>query len=413
MTSTSLSPSLVTIPEATLNAMIGWRRDFHAHPETAFQEHRTARVIGGLLEGMGMEVQRGIAGTGLVATLRNGPGPTIGLRADMDALDMCEKGERAHASTTPGKMHGCGHDGHMAMLLGAARHLSERRDFEGTVHFIFQPAEENEAGGRAMVEAGLFERFPCDAVFGLHNAPDLPFGHFALRPGPMMACSDLFEIVISGQGAHAAHPQKSRDAVVASSQVIAALQGIVSRNVSATDALVLSITQINGGDTWNVIPETVTLRGTCRSFVPAVQDRAEARIRSVCAGVAEASETKISLNYRRHYPAVVNAPAQTGVLVRAATRLVGADRVDTQCGLRMGSEDFAFLLQACPGAYVLLGTARTPNDPPVHNPHYDFNDDALPLGAAFWVSVVHEALAPRAVDQNKHLESSHKEETFP
>ncbi|MDM0117389.1 M20 aminoacylase family protein [Variovorax sp. J22R133] len=391
MTSTTLSPT-ASISAQTCNRMVAWRRDFHAHPETAFEEHRTAQVLVRALETMGLEVHRGLAGTGVVATLRNGEGPTIGLRADMDALHICERGTAPHASTVPGKMHGCGHDGHMAMLLGAAQHLSEHRSFEGTVHFIFQPAEENEGGGRAMVEQGLFKLFPCDAVYGLHNAPGLAFGHFATRPGPMLACSDLFEIVITGKGAHAAHPQDSVDPVLASAQLIAALQGIVSRNVSAADALVVSVTQIQGGDTWNVIPESVTLRGTCRAFLPAVQDRAEARIRAICAGVAESSETGICLNYRRHYPAVVNTPEHVDVVARAASKLVGAEQVDAQCALRMGSEDFAFMLQACPGAYAIIGTARTRNDPPVHNPLYDFNDDILSLGAAYWVTLAHEAL---------------------
>ncbi len=370
--------------------MIAWRRDLHAHPETAFEEHRTSDVVARALQDMGMEVTRGLATTGLVGTLRNGDGPSLGLRADMDALNMQELGTCDHASTYEGKMHACGHDGHTAMLLGAAQYLSEHKPFRGTIHFIFQPAEENEGGGKYMVQDGLFTRFPCDAVFGLHNAPQMRFGTFSIREGAMLSASDFFEIVVSGNGAHAAHPHTGVDTIVAASSVVGALQGIVSRNLDPLDSLVISVTQIRGGDTWNVLPQETVIRGTCRSFTDKARALAKSRITEVCEGVAITSGARITLNYREGYPATTNAPEPTRQAIRAAQSLVGEENVDTNCKQRMGSEDFAFMQQACPGAYIILGTARGENDPPVHNPYYDFNDDALPLGAAYWIRLAEQ-----------------------
>lgn len=375
------------IPDSLYEKMVGWRRDLHAHPETAFEEHRTSDVVARALTDMGMAVSRGLGGTGVVGTLRNGEGPCLGLRADMDALDIQELGDYAHASRYEGKMHACGHDGHTAMLLGAARYLSEHKPFRGTIHFIFQPAEENEGGGRQMVEDGLFRQFPCDAVFGLHNSPQMQFGTFGIRTGAMFSASDFFEIAVTGKGAHAAHPHTGTDTIVAASYVVASLQNIVSRNVDPLDSLILSVTQIRGGETWNVLPQETIIRGTCRSFTPEARALAKQRIGQVCQGVALSSGTEISLHYREGYPAVINAAEPTEYAIQAAQDVVGKGKVDTQCRPRMGSEDFSYMQQVCPGAYIMLGTAKGDNDPPVHNPYYDFNDAALPVGAGYWVKL--------------------------
>lgn len=380
-------PNLPTLSPALIAQMTAWRHDFHAHPETAFEEHRTSEAIATALKNMGLSVHRGLAGTGVVGTLSVSAGPVIGLRADMDALDMTELGEKPHMSCYPGKMHGCGHDGHSAMLLGAAQYLSENKPDQGTVHFIFQPAEENFGGGRRMVEDGLFELFPCDAVYGLHNAPGIALGQFAIREGAMMAASDFFEITVVGKGAHGAHPDAGVDAIVTASQIVLALQTLVSRNVSAQDALVVSVTQIQGGDTWNVLPESVLIRGTCRSFSEVIRQRARRRMKEVCEGAATSSGARVALDYREGYPSVVNADAPTKAAIEAAQSVAGQAGVDTACRLRMGSEDFSYLMQACPGAYIVLGTAKGENDPPVHNPYYDFNDDALRFGAAYWIEL--------------------------
>ncbi|GAA5232034.1 amidohydrolase [Verticiella sediminum] len=382
-----------------LERMRAWRHDFHAHPETAFEEHRTAQKVAEVLQGLGLEIHRGLGGTGVVGTLRRGDGPVIGLRADMDALDMQELGTAGHCSTIPGKMHGCGHDGHTAMLLGAAQRIVAEPGLRGTVHFIFQPAEENYGGARVMLEDGLFEQFPCERVFALHNAPNLPLGTFAIREGAMLSSSDTFEIRVIGRGSHAAQPEAGIDAVVTASTLVGALQGIVSRNISAVDSLVLSITQIHGGDTWNVIPEAVTLRGTCRCFSPQVRQRARMRIDDICAGVAQLSGARIEVDHFEGYPACVNSPAEAGLAAEAARAVVGADAVNANTRPRMGSEDFAYMLERKPGAYILVGAAREGVDnPPVHNPYYDFNDDILALGAAYWVTLTRNLLGADAPD---------------
>ncbi|MBV7483339.1 M20 aminoacylase family protein [Bordetella sp. BOR01] len=375
------------ISSSLLQRMVAWRRDLHAHPETAFEEHRTSDAVAAALAAMGMEVSRGLAQTGVVGTLCNGEGPRLGFRADMDALNMEERGDVLHASSYPGKMHACGHDGHTAMLLGAAHYLSENKHFQGTLHFIFQPAEENEGGGKQMVEQGLFEQFPCDAVFGLHNTPQMPFGFFGIREGAMFSASDFFEIRVVGKGAHAALPHTGADAIVTASQVVGCLQNVVSRNVDPLETLTISVTQFISGDTWNVLPHDALLRGTCRSFTPQVRKMARARIETICRGIALSSGTRIELEYREGYPVAVNAPAPTQRAIRAARELAGNTNVDANCRPRMGSEDFSFMQQACPGAYIMLGTARGDNDPPLHNPYYDFNDDALPIGAAYWIAL--------------------------
>jgi amidohydrolase/hippurate hydrolase len=380
------------ISEDIRQSMVAWRRDIHANPETAFEEHRTANVVAQALMLMGLPVHRGLAVTGVVATLKNGEGPSIALRADLDALNMQELGAQAHASKCVGKMHACGHDGHTAMLLGAAAHLARHKPFKGTVHFVFQPGEENEGGGRVMVDEGLFEQFPADAVYGMHNFPQMPRGHFAIRTGTMTAFLDTFEITVTGKGSHGAMPETGIDSIVVASQLVNALQTIVSRRTGATESAVVSVTQIHGGDTWNVIPETTVLRGTVRTLDAAVQDRTEAAMRQVCEGVAQTHGAKVALRYMRGYPGVVNTPAETAAAVAAAASLVGEAQVHTDIPPAMGSEDFAFMLQKRPGAYIGIGAGEGANDPPVHNPYYDFNDNILPLGAAYWVALVRQQL---------------------
>lgn len=373
--------------------MLAWRHDIHAHPETAFEEHRTADIVAQALKEMGITVHRGLAGTGVVGTLKHGDGPSIALRADLDALDMQELGNHAHRSTCDGKMHGCGHDGHTAMLLGAAEQLSRHKPFKGTVYFIFQPAEENEGGGRKMVEQGLFDLFPADAVYGMHNFPNLPRGRFGIRTGTMSAYLDTFEIGITGKGCHGALPDTGIDPIVIAAQLINALQTIVSRRTAATESAVISVTQIHGGDTWNVIPEKVVLRGTVRTLDAMIQNRIEAMMGQVCAGVAQTGGAEIVLDYRRGYPGVVNTASETAAAAAAAASLVGSGQVDTSIKPMMGSEDFSFMLQQRPGAYIGIGAGEGENDPPVHNPYYDFNDAILPLGAAYWVALVKQQLA--------------------
>ena len=380
------------ISEDIRQSMVAWRRDIHANPETAFEEHRTANVVAQALMLMGLPVHRGLAVTGVVATLKNGEGPSIALRADLDALNMQELGSQAHASKCVGKMHACGHDGHTAMLLGAAAHLARHKPFRGTVHFVFQPGEENEGGGRVMVDEGLFEQFPADAVYGMHNFPQLPRGHFAIRTGTMTAFLDTFEITVTGKGSHGAMPETGIDSIVVASQLVNALQTIVSRRTGATESAVVSVTQIHGGDTWNVIPESTVLRGTVRTLDAAVQDRTEAAMRQVCEGVAQTHGATVALKYMRGYPGVVNTPAETAAAVSAAASLVGEAQVHTDIPPAMGSEDFAFMLQKRPGAYIGIGAGEGRNDPPVHNPYYDFNDNILPLGAAYWVALVRQQL---------------------
>jgi len=372
--------------------MVAWRHDIHTHPETAFEEHRTAQVIAEALTEMGLPAHRGLAGTGVVASLKNGEGPSIALRADIDALDINELGSPAYKSQRPGKMHASGHDGHTAMLLGAAAHLVRHKPFRGTVHFVFQPAEENEGGGRRMVEEGLFEKFPADAVYGMHNIPQIPRGKFAIKPGIMMSFFDTFEIVITGKGCHAATPEKGIDSVVVSAQLVNALQAIVSRRIGAMDAGVISVTQIHGGDTWNVVPETVVLRGTVRTLDGEIQDQIEAAMRQTCAGMAQIHGATIALDYQRRYPGLINTPAETDAAIAAAASLVGAPLVQTDIKPAMGSEDFSFMLQKRPGAYICIGAGEGKNDPPLHNPYYDFNDAIMPMGAAYWVALVQQQL---------------------
>jgi hippurate hydrolase len=387
------------VPEvAALNAeMRDWRHHIHAHPETAFEEAETSAFVAGKLEAIGLDVHRGLAKTGVVGALRCGGGAgAIGLRADLDALHIAERSGVAYASRHVGRMHACGHDGHTAMLLGAAKALGQRRRFDGTVYFIFQPAEENEGGGRVMVEEGLFDKFPMRAVYGMHNWPRQPLGSFALRPGPLMAAYDIFEIVATGKGAHAAMPYAGKDPMLFAAHAINALQTIVARNLHPLDAGVVSVTQVHGGDTWNVIPEQVVLRGTVRTFKPEVQDLIEQRLRTIVAGVAATFEMSATVRYERRYPATVNAADETRHALAAAAAVVGAEHVDTDPTPEMGSEDFAFMLQAKPGCYVWLGAGTGPETHNIHSPHYDFNDDALAIGASYWVTLAEQQLAAAA-----------------
>jgi amidohydrolase len=374
--------------------MTAWRRELHAHPEIAFREHRTAEFVARTLAGFGLEVHGGLAGTGIVGTLRRGGGRrAIALRADMDGLPMQEADGLPYRSRFPGAMHGCGHDGHMAMLLGAARELAEGGRFDGVVHFVFQPAEENEGGGRVMVEDGLFERFPVEAVFGLHNWPGLPAGHLGVRPGPVMAAFDVFEVSLRGRGAHGAMPHLAIDPVVAAAEMISAFQTIVSRNVSPVEAAVVSVTQVQGGETWNVIPEEVRLRGSTRYFRPDVGRVVEEGVRRVAAGVAKAFGATAEIDYRHQYPATVNEPGQTAVAARVAAEVMGPERLVTDLPPSLASEDFAFMLQARPGCYACVGNGPADGGRGLHSPHYDFNDEILPVGAAYWVRLAETILS--------------------
>jgi amidohydrolase len=376
--------------------MIGWRRDLHAHPETAFEEHRTAASVAEKLRGWGIDVHQGLAQTGVVGTLKRGSnGRAIGLRADMDALPMDEFNEFAHRSTVTGKFHGCGHDGHTAMLLGAARYLAETGNFDGTVHFIFQPAEENVAGGGVMVREGLFEKFPVSAVYGMHNRPNLPLGEFAMRPGPALASADNFGITIRGRGTHAAWPHLGIDIVVVAAQTIVALQTIVSRQTSPLYSAVVSVTFVHGGSTDNVIPDVIHLRGTARSFSLVVQDRIEASLRQIARATAAMYGATAEVEYERRYPSLHNDPERIAVCAEVARAIVGADHVDIEHGPGMGSDDFSFMSNQVPGGYVWIGSGPVAAGGFLHNPRYDFNDGILPIGASYWARLVESEL-PRS-----------------
>jgi hippurate hydrolase len=384
------------IDDELLDHMVRWRRALHAHPETAFEEVATARLVASVLREYGFEVTESVGKTGVVGTLQRGHGPALSLRADMDALPIAEHNHFEHRSQHEGKMHACGHDGHTAMLLGAAAALSRDTGWSGTLHVIFQPAEEVAGGGRVMVENGLFERFPCDAVFGLHNWPGLPLGHFAINRGPMMASFDTFEILVDGKGAHAAMPEEGIDALVCASHVVIALQTIVSRRVSPKEACVVSVTQIHGGDALNVLPDRAVIRGTVRCFDAGVQERVRSLLDEIGTLTAQAHGARATLSYHYGYPATINAPAEADVAFEAARATVGAEKVTLGCKPSMASEDFAFMAQQRPGAYIWMGVDGATPRAPLHNPHYDFNDDALATGAAYWVNVVRAFGATRA-----------------
>jgi hippurate hydrolase len=373
------------------------RRDIHAHPELAYEEERTSRVVAEQLASWGIEVHRGIAKTGVVGVVRgrtNGSGRAIGLRADMDCLPMHETGDLPHKSTHAGRMHACGHDGHTAMLLGAGRYLAETRDFDGTAYLIFQPAEEGGAGAQRMVEEGLFERFPASEVYAVHNWPGLPPGQIAVRPGPVMAATDEIQLTVHGKGGHAAMPHLTLDPVVVASQVIAALQTIASRNVSPLDAVVVSVCSMQTSQlgAFNVIPDFVKLVGTVRSFRPETRDLAERRVMEITQGIASALGARAEVEYRRGYPATVNGVRESAFAATVGERLFGKGNVFTDAEPTMGGEDFSFMLQARPGAYIFLGQGGGPNNGFLHNPGYDFNDDVIPLGAGYLAALVEAAL---------------------
>ena len=377
--------------------MTAWRRDFHSHPELGFEETRTAAIVAEKLRAFGVdEVHTGIAKTGVVGVLRAGEGKeAIGLRADMDALPMQETTSLPYASVNPGKMHACGHDGHTTMLLGAARYLAETRNFSGTVYLIFQPAEEGEGGGRVMIEEGLFERFAMRQVYGMHNWPGRPVGSFAMRDGPIMAATDQFVITLHGRGGHAAAPHFCRDPLVAAAQIVTAMQTIVARSADPVQHGVVSVTQIHGGDAFNVIPESAVMVGTARSFTTEMRGLLERRIDEVATRVADALLVGAEVDYRRGYPPTVNSRAETELAAMAAADVAGEDRVDRATPPVMGGEDFAYMLQEKPGSYIFIGNGGDQDAPMLHNPGYDFNDETLPHGASYWARLV-ERLLPTA-----------------
>ena len=380
---------------AFADEMRAWRRDIHAHPEIAFDEVRTSDIVAEKLESFGIDVHRGLAKTGVVGTLAVGnSNRAIGLRADLDALDIHEENTFGHVSTNPGKMHACGHDGHTAMLLGAAKYLSETRRFNGTVQFIFQPAEENEAGGRVMCEDGLFELFPVEAVYGMHNQPGLPLGKFGVRVGPSMASADMFDIQISGKGSHAAHPHQGADPIVTGAEIVTALQRVVSRSANPIEATVISVTQFHAGTNTNVIPETANIKGTCRALSRSVLDMIEARMEQVVKGIAAAHGLKAEFTYDRRYPVLVNTQEETFKAIKAAQSVVGEENVATDHPPTMGSEDFAWMLLERPGCYIRVGNGEGEDGGcVVHNPLYDFNDDAAVYGASYWAELVEQQLS--------------------
>jgi hippurate hydrolase len=372
-----------------------WRRDIHTHPELDYDTIRTAGVVADKLKLFGCdEIVTGIGRTGVVGVIKGRlPGDkVIGLRADMDALPILEATGKAYASQTPGKMHACGHDGHTAMLLGAAKYLAETRNFAGTAVVIFQPAEEGGGGGKAMVDDGLITRFGITEVYGMHNMPGLPVGHFAVRHGPMMAAADRFTIEVEGKGAHAAKPNDSIDTVVIVAQLITALQSIVSRNVDPLDSGVVSVTAIKAGDAFNVLPQTATLKGTCRTLKPETRDLLENRMREVCAGIAAAFGAKISIEYNRGYPITFNHEKETDFAIAVASDISGKENVQTDIPPTMGAEDFSYMLEERPGTMIFIGNGDSAG---LHHPAYDFNDDVIPAGVSYWGRLVETAMPAR------------------
>jgi len=386
---TNMPPTLPLLELPFLAELTALRRDIHAHPELAFNENRTADIVARELERYGLEVHRGIAKTGVVGVLRAGTSSRmLGLRADMDALPLCELNEFPHHSKHQGKMHACGHDGHTAMLLGAARYLADNPDFDGIAVFIFQPAEESEGGAAVMIEDGLFERFPVEAVFGLHNWPGIPVGQMMAMPGPVMAGTCAFEISVRGHGCHAAMPHQGIDAIVTGSQLVQALQTVVSRTLHPCESAVVSVTQFHAGEAWNIIPEEVILRGTIRTFKPEIQEAVERAIERLCSGIAAANGAQINVHFDHRYPPTVNSPAEAKFCQQVAAEVFGADKVLTDILPSMGAEDFAYMLNEKPGCYVWLGNGPGTGGCTLHNPHYDFNDELLTLGASYWVNLV-------------------------
>ncbi|MCW5729739.1 MAG: amidohydrolase [Alphaproteobacteria bacterium] len=386
------------MPMKDRDELIAIRRDIHRHPETAFEEQRTSDIVAAKLREWGLDVHRGLARTGVVGTLKGRrPGQrAIGLRADMDALNLQELNQFAHRSSHDGKMHACGHDGHTTMLLGAARRLAADPDFAGTLYFIFQPAEEGQGGARVMMEEGLFDLFPCDAVYGMHNMPGMPAGQFAIRPGPLLAASDSWSMIFRGTGGHGAMPHRGTDPTMPAAAFITATQTIAGRNVAASDAAVVSVGHIQAGSAGspNVIPAQVTVSGTARSYSPAVRDVIERRLGELGHSLAAAHGCTAEYEYQRRYPPLINAPEQTALAIRAAEQTVGRDRVDPDTAPLTGAEDFAFMLERKPGAYIFIGNGVDSEGGChyVHTPHYDFNDEIISTGVAWWVNLVRQEL---------------------
>ena len=379
--------------------MTAWRRDIHAHPELGFEEVRTSDIVAAKLAEFGIPVHRGLGGTGVVGTLKGlgtGSGRAIGLRADMDALPMPEANDFDHASRHAGKMHACGHDGHTAMLLGAARYLAETRNFDGTVHFIFQPAEEGLGGAKRMIDDGLFRQFDCEQVYGLHNWPELPAGQIAVHPGPVMAAANQFEIHVTGHGAHAAMPHRGIDPVLVSAHIITAAQSLVSRGTNPADSAVVSITVVEAGTAANVIPDGARMLGTMRTFTEENHRRIQEQFARLVSSIAEGLGAKAELRFRPGYPATVNSEPEARVAAAAAARVVGEENVVWAPAPTIAAEDFGYMLKERPGAYIWLGHGghRGPSCR-LHNPHYDFNDAILTTGASYWASLV-ETILPRS-----------------
>ncbi|MBS0535368.1 MAG: amidohydrolase [Proteobacteria bacterium] len=370
-----------------------WRRDLHAHPELLYDVHRTAASVAEKLKAFGCdEVVPGLGRTGVVGVIRGrkqGSGKTIGLRADMDALPITELNDLPYKSTNPGKMHACGHDGHTAMLLGAARYLAETRNFDGTAVVIFQPAEEGGAGAKAMLDDGMLQRFAIDEFYGMHNYPGMPVGQFGINTGAIMAATDTLQIDVEGLGGHAARPHLTVDAVLTAAQIINNIQSIVSRNVDPQHAAVVSICMVEAGNADNVLPETVRMRGTARTLDPTVQDMVEKNLNRIVENTAAALGAKAKLTYTRNYPVLVNHDRETAFAADVAKSIAGADRVDTAHPPMMGGEDFSFMLQKRPGAFIWVGNGDSAG---LHHPRYNFNDDAIPLGTSYWVKLVETAL---------------------
>jgi len=373
-----------------------WRRDIHAHPELAFEEIRTSQLVADKLESFGINVHRGLGKTGVVGTLSAGSGTrSIALRADMDALPIRELNGFPHRSVNEGKMHACGHDGHTAMLLGAARYLAANRNFDGTVQFIFQPAEEGYGGALAMIEDGLFEQFPVEAVYGMHNWPGLPAGQFAVRSGTMMAAADMFDIRVRGKGSHAAMPHQGVDPVLVGAHIITALQSLASRATDPADSVVVSVTRVRGGDAYNVISDEATLKGTVRTLLSGTRDRIEQQMAELVRQVALAFGAAGETHYKRGYPPTINAPAETEIAATAAATVVSGENVLRDLPPCMGAEDFSFMLERKPGCYIWIGNGPGQGGCVLHNPHYDFNDEILSIGASYWVRLVEQSLAAR------------------
>ncbi|MET0968410.1 MAG: M20 aminoacylase family protein [Tardiphaga sp.] len=379
--------------------MTAWRQDFHAHPEIGFEEERTSAVVAQRLTDWGIEVHRGFGGTGLVGVIRGrhqaaGSNRAIGLRADMDALPMDEGNDFAHRSQTPGRMHACGHDGHTTMLLGAAKYLAETRNFAGTVHLIFQPAEEGLAGAKAMMDDGLFERFPCDSIYGIHNSPDMPLGTVKALTGTALAAIDYFTVTLRGRSSHGAHPHQGIDTVAMAAQVINALNAIPSRQVDALESAIISIGQIHGGTSNIVLPETVELRGSVRTLKPEVRDRVEELFKRAVTLTCEAQGGSAQIDYKRAYPPTINTAEETDRAAMAASAVPGVTEVLRKGSPLLAGEDFAFMLERNRGAYLLFGQrGADKGGTPVHNPGYDFNDDLLPIGASYLAGLVEQELA--------------------